>query len=62
MWISFLNFERGPRAPLLSFEGGSQGPEVAGPGVLVPLLHHANLKVYLKNIYCKLQIKTCLIC
>ena len=38
-----LNFEGGPGAPLLNFEGGpvSQGPEVPGPGVLVPLLHHA---------------------
>ena len=40
--VPLLNF-RGSRVPLLSFEGGSgsQGPEVPGPGVLVPLLHYA---------------------
>ena len=34
---------RGVRIPLLNFERGrrSQGLEVPGPGVLVPLLHHA---------------------
>ena len=44
--VPLLNFEGGPGVPLLNFEGGvpgsgSQGPEVPGPGVLVPLLHHA---------------------
>ena len=39
MWVSLLNFERGPRVPYLNFEGvsrswvpGSQGPESRGPG------------------------------
>ena len=37
MWVSFLNFEWGPTAPLLSFEGGprisgSRGPRSRGPG------------------------------
>ena len=43
--IPLLNFEGGPGVPLLNFEGGpgSQGPEVPDPGVLVPLLHHAEL-------------------
>ena len=48
-----LNFEEGPGVPLLNFRGvsgpllnfkggpGYQDPEVPGPGVLVPLLHHA---------------------
>ena len=48
-----LNLEGGPGVPLLNFRGvpgstfklwggpGSQGTEVPGPGVLVPLLHHA---------------------
>ena len=40
--ILLLNFRRVP-GPTLNFEGGpgSQGPEVPGPGVLVPLLHYA---------------------
>ena len=53
MRVLLLNFEGGPeshfstlrgsRVPLLNFEGGSlvPGPKVPGPGVLVPLLHHA---------------------
>ena len=44
MWVSFLNFERDPRVPLLNFEGGGPGvpvlnlkgfpgvPESRGPG------------------------------
>ena len=49
MGIPLSNFEGGPGVPLLNFEGevpgaGSQGPEVPGPRVLVPLLHHALLK------------------
>ena len=53
--VPLLNFEEGPGVPLfnfravpgptLNFEGvlghESQGPEVPGTGVLVPLLHHA---------------------
>ena len=46
-----LNFEKGPGVPVLNFEGGPQipllnferGPGSQGPGVLVPLLHHAIL-------------------
>ena len=38
--ILLLDFEGGPRVSLLNFEGG---PEVPDPGVLVPLLHHAEL-------------------
>ena len=45
MRVPLLNFEGGPAVPLLMFEGvpgpGPQDPEVPGPGVLVPLLHHA---------------------
>ena len=53
MRVPLLNFEGGPGLPLLKFRGfpgptlnfeggsGSQGSEVLGPGVLVPLLHHA---------------------
>ena len=42
-----FKLERGPGVPLLNFERagwgpGSQGPNVPGPGVLVPLLHHVN--------------------
>ena len=43
--VPLLNFEEGLGVPLLNFEGfpgpESKGPEVLGPGVLVPLLHHA---------------------
>ena len=50
--VPLLNFEGGPGVPLLNFEGGSEsqvpGPKVPGPGVLVPLLHHAVL-VFLVN-------------
>ena len=47
MWVSFLNFERGHGVSLLNFEGvpGSQGPEVPCPAVLIPLLHHATIKL-----------------
>ena len=43
--VSVLNFEGGPGVPLLNFRG-VPGPTfklsgVPGPGVLVPLLHHA---------------------
>ena len=38
--VPLLNFERSPGVPLLNFEGGP-GSWVLGPGVLVPLLHHA---------------------
>ena len=56
MKVPLLNFVEGPEVPLLNFEGGpgfpllnfrgipgprSQGPDVPGPGVLVPILHHA---------------------
>ena len=56
MRVPLSNFERGPGVPRLNFEGGPgvpllnfrwvpaaryHGPEVPGPGVLVPLLHHA---------------------
>ena len=54
--VPLLNFEGGPGVPLSNFRGvqgptfklwgGSRisGPEVTGPGVLVPLLHHASFK------------------
>ena len=46
MRVPLLNFEGGPEVPLLNFEGvsgpESQGPEVLGLEVLVPLLHHAS--------------------
>ena len=48
-----LNFKGGPGVPLLNFEGspGSQVPEVPGPGVLVPLLHHAHvIRFYVTDI------------
>ena len=35
------SLKKGEGAPLLNFEGGGGGPEVLGPTVLVPLLHHA---------------------
>ena len=40
-----LNFGGGPGVPLLNFEGGPglRVPGSRGPGVLVPLLHHAVL-------------------
>ena len=56
MRVPLLNFEGGNGVPLLNFEGGSgilllnfrgvpglgsQGNEVPGSRVLVPLLHHA---------------------
>ena len=53
MKVPLLNYVGGPGVPLLNFEGGAgvpllnfEGPRVArsrvpGPGVLVPLLHHA---------------------
>ena len=50
--VLLLNFEGGPGAPLLNFTGGgSRAPllnfeGVLGPGVLVPLLHHASFDVY----------------
>ena len=36
-----LNFEGSPGVPLLNFRG-SRVPGSRGPGVLVPLLHHAD--------------------
>ena len=41
--VLLLNFRGVSRVPILNFEGGSgsQGPEVLGPRVLVPLLYHA---------------------
>ena len=49
MRVPLLNFEGGPRVPLLNFKGvpgpGFQGPEVPDHRVLVPLLHHALLKI-----------------
>ena len=36
--VPLLNFEGCPGVPLSNFEGGPKAP---GPGVLVPLLHHA---------------------
>ena len=43
--ILLLNFEGWSQVPLLNFEGGpgSHGPQVPGPKVLVPLLHHGLL-------------------
>ena len=42
--VPLLNFVGGSWVPLLNFEGvpGSQGPDVAGPGILAPLLQHAS--------------------
>ena len=37
--VLLLNFETGPGVPLSNFRGVS-GPEILGPGVLVPLLNH----------------------
>ena len=66
--VPLLNFEGGPGVPLLNFRGvpgptfklwgGSRvpGPEVPGPGVLVPLLHHADM------IYSTVQKVTCIFC
>ena len=51
--VLLLNFERGPGIPLLNFKG------VPGPGVLVPLLHHAyfsNQAVYLHDQKVKTKI------
>ena len=41
--VPLLNI-RGVPGPILNFEGGSRipGPRFQGPGVLVPLLHHAH--------------------
>ena len=46
--VLLLNFEEGSGVPLLNFKGGprSQGPEVLDPGVLVALLHHADLEIH----------------
>ena len=59
--ILLLNFEGGPRVPLLNFEGGP------GPGVLVPILHHAqgfrylvfevNFSPHQRNIVCKYKLR-----
>ena len=69
--ILLLNFEGGPRVPLLNFresrvpllnfEGGP------GPGVLVPILHHAqgfrylvfevNFSSHQRNIVCKYKLR-----
>ena len=38
--VPLLNFEGSPGVPLLNFRG-VLGPGSQGPGVLVPLLHHA---------------------
>ena len=51
--IPHLNFEGGPRVPLLNVRGSRvpllnfervPGPGFWGPGVLVPILHHAGSK------------------
>ena len=59
--VLLLNFEGGPRVPLLNFEGGP------GPGVLVPILHHAqgfrylvfevNFSPHQRNIVCKYKLR-----
>ena len=68
--VPLLNFGGCPGVPLLNFEGG---PRCQGPGVLVPLLHHAVRHLGLKiwepipnNIKCsnfltkfKKSIKSC---
>ena len=58
--IPLLNFEGGLRVPFLNFRGvpgstfklwrgsGVSGPEVLGPGILVPLLHDAKFPVGIK--------------
>ena len=49
MSVPLLNFEEGAGVPLLNFEGGpgSRVPRSQGPGVLVPLLHHASFVEHL---------------
>ena len=44
-WIPHLNFEGGPGVPLLTLRG------VLGPGVLVPLLHHAYILQQFNDYY-----------
>ena len=71
--VLLLDFERDPGVPLLNLEGsrvlflnleggpGSQGPEVPGPGILVPLLHHAvfdSQKFQYLQILIKLKLKS----
>ena len=53
MKVPPLNFIGGPGISLLNFEGG---PGVLGPGILVPLLHHA---MYLK---CPNEFRMSVIC
>ena len=50
--VPLLNFERGPGVPLLNFRGVPcpifnhwVGSWVPGPGVLVPLLRHADVEM-----------------
>ena len=47
--VPLSNFEGDPGVPLLNFEGvpgpESQGLKVSGSGVLVPLLHHAQIHI-----------------
>ena len=47
--VPLINFEGGPGASLLNFKEGSRSktPGILGAGVLVPLLHHANLSLVL---------------
>ena len=74
MRVPLLNFEGGPEVPLLNFEEGPWAPLlnfewdlrswVAGLGVLVPLLQHANKKYLiismrkLINLYLKFSYMT----
>ena len=52
-----LNFEGGAGVPLLNFEGCPGVPllnfEVLGPGVLVPLLHHAMMDTLFASNFIK---------
>ena len=54
--VPLLNFEGGPEVPLLNFRRvpgptfklwGKSRVLVPGPGVLVPLLHHAQIRSFL---------------
>ena len=49
--VLLLNFEEVPWVPLLNFEGN---PEVLGPRIPVPLLHHAIYQAFRFHfVYCK---------
>ena len=57
--VPLLNFEEDPGVPLLNFEGcpgsRSEGPEVPGAGVMIPLLHYAGKYLRSSLFLIKLQ-------